>query len=415
MNKYLLLGFGQSNQAVKRFFDQVKIPYLIYDDYNLSYKGNIDFNSFQVIIKSPGIKNDHWILDIARKLKKEIISDLELFYRFNRKRKIITVTGTNGKTTTVNILKEILPNYDLAGNCGYPLLDFTSNLPIIIEASSFMLEYLNEYHSEINVFLNISSHHLDHHQDFNAYLDAKLNLLKNINKEDLLIYNYDDPVLRNIFKDYQCLKLPFSLEEEQGIYYHKGAFYYQNQKLMETSNLKLLGRHNLRNIAAALAVGTYLGIKVEELASKINNFKPLEHRLELLGKIEKLEVYNDSKATNSLALNTALSAFSGKRIILICGGKTSEGGFSLYDEVLKSLVLVLINGENREVLKNYFNDKKIPYRLYSSLETLLNNLKALPEADILLFSPGAVSYDQFSSFEERGSFFKERMKHLISE
>ena len=130
--KYLLLGYGKSNRSLEKFLSLKGIPYQIYDDYLPEKRIEVDFNSFDCVVKSGGIKNDHWILDVAQKLNKEIISDLELFYLYNKEKTLITVTGTNGKTTTVNLIKHLLPEFDLGGNVGFPLFDYCVSKKILL-------------------------------------------------------------------------------------------------------------------------------------------------------------------------------------------------------------------------------------------------------------------------------------------
>lgn len=413
---YLLLGYGKSNQAVARYFFVQGIPYSVYDDFIPEARRDVDFNAVEKIVKTGGVKNDHLLLDAARKLKKEIVSDLELFYTLNKQKTFITVTGTNGKTTTVHLLKYMLPDLDLAGNVGFPLFDFIdSKKDMIIEASSFMLEYTDTFHSKINVILNIKPNHLDHHGSFQAYLDAKMKLLKNVKADDYLIYNGDDEILSEAVKDFRLNKIPFSRKKPDGIFIAESDIYYFGKKVFSGKNIKLLGNHNLENIAAAIGAVLCYDPSFTDF-NCINDFNHLPHRLEYLGKIKDVSVYNDSKATNFTALKISLSAFPFKKIVLIAGGKMREEDPAALDGVLKSLDLVLANGENREVLREYFEKRGIKCLTYPDLESLLADIELyLGGKEILLFSPGAVSYDQFKNFEERGNFFKEKIKPLLNE
>src|SRR5690554_569453 len=172
--KYLLLGLGKSNLSIKAYFDHKNIPYLLYDDNH--YCNEIDINDIDVIIKSPGINPLHPLLQT----KKPIVNDLEMFYLHSQDNCFITVTGSNGKTTTVNLLKHLLTDLDLGGNIGYPLFDFIdSQNDIIIEASSFMLEFINQFRSKYAIILNLYKTHLEHHYTFENYLKSKMNIIKN--------------------------------------------------------------------------------------------------------------------------------------------------------------------------------------------------------------------------------------------
>ncbi len=414
--KYLLLGYGKSNRSLEKFFATKGIYFQIYDDFLSENRIEVDFNGFDCVVKSGGIKNDHWILDIARKLNKEIISDLELFYLYNQEKTFITVTGTNGKTTTVNLLNYLLPEFDLGGNVGLPLFDYCdSKKNIIIEASSFMLEYTNSYRSKINVILNIEPNHLDYHLHFSDYLNAKLKLIKNAVSNDYLVYNADDPVLTKAVRSYNLYKIPFSKVKKNGIFISENNVYYKGKLVFKPVNLKLQGEHNLENIAAAIGAVLCYNPQYSDF-SRINAFNPLSHRLEYLGKIGKIEVYNDSKATNLTALKTSLATFKNKKVILICGGKRRRENYGTLDDYLSSLDLVLVNGENKETLLEYFQGKGIKCYVFLNLQNLLTELKTyLKNQDVLLFSPGAVSYDQFQNFEERGNYFKDFIKEFLTE
>lgn len=409
--KYLLLGYGKSNRSLEKFLSLKGIPYQIYDDYLPEKRIEVDFNSFDCVVKSGGIKNDHWILDVAQKLNKEIISDLELFYLYNKEKTLITVTGTNGKTTTVNLIKHLLPEFDLGGNVGFPLFDYcVSKKNIIIEASSFMLEYTQHFRSQINVILNIKPNHLDHHIRFADYLEAKLKLLKNTTPKDYLVYNADDSVLSAAVRKFDLQKIPFSEVNPDGIFITDDNIYYKGKLMFSPVNLKLKGMHNLENIAATIGAVLCYAPKYSKF-SKLNDFKPLAHRLEYLGKIGTIEVYNDSKSTNLTALKTSLSTFKDKKVVLICGGKAREEDLACLDDYLACLDLVLVNGENRESLLQYFHSKGIECFSFLDLKNLLAELKTyLCNQEVLLFSPGAVSYDQFQNFEERGNYFKDYIK-----
>ncbi|MGB4695830.1 MAG: UDP-N-acetylmuramoyl-L-alanine--D-glutamate ligase [Bacilli bacterium] len=412
---FLLLGYGKSNRALANLLKKRGIPHSVYDDYLPEKSSAVDLNPFTAIVKSGGIKNDHFLLEEARKLNKRIISDLELFYSWNKEKTLITVTGTNGKTTTVQLIKHLLPELDLAGNVGSPLFDHAdSEKDMVIEASSFMLEYTHVFRSRINVFLNISPNHLDHHGSFAGDLEAKLKLLKNSRPEDFLVYNADDSVLEKALRGVGLRKIPFSRKRRGGIFISERGIDCFG-KMIDLAGIKLMGKHNLENIAAAL--GAVLAYDPAFSAfSRLHAFTPLPHRLEYLGKIGSMLVYNDSKATNYRALGTALAAFSGKRVLLIAGGEKRAEDPAVLDGVLDTLVGVLLNGENGKTLQDYFKTKGVRTWIYRDLASLFKEINNhLNAQDVLLFSPGSASHDQFRNFEERGEFFKKNIGAYLTE
>ncbi|HHZ11176.1 MAG TPA: UDP-N-acetylmuramoyl-L-alanine--D-glutamate ligase [Acholeplasmataceae bacterium] len=413
--KLLLLGFGKSNRSLARYLEEKGLPFAVYDDAIPEKRRDVDLREFGAVVKTGGIRNDHFLVQKAKELNKKIVSDLEMFYAMTRKRRLITVTGTNGKTTTVKLIKHLLPELDLAGNVGEPLFDFAeSEKDMVLEASSFMLEYTEDFRSQINVILNLSPNHMDHHGSFAAYAEAKLRLLKNAGPEDFLIYNGDDCVLQEILKPFNLRKIPFSRTNPDGIFI-SGSIIRLFGKTVDTGNLKLLGKHNQENVAAALGAVLCYDPNFTRF-ERLESFVSLPHRLEFVGKIGKTLVYNDSKATNYLALKTSLAAFSNKKVLLVAGGEKREEDPAPLEEVLGCVDAVLLNGGSGKELQRFFREKGKRTVLFPDLRSLLDEIKEyIKDQDVLLFSPGAVSHDQFKNFEERGDFFKERMKIFLTE
>lgn len=388
----------------------------MYDDFLEEYHQDIDLNRFDIMVKSPVITPDHYLVKLAQRLNKPIITDLELFYSLQQTKTFITVTGTNGKTTTVRLIKHLLNDHDLGGNVGIPLFNFIdSPRNIIIEASSFMLEYTVNFHSKYNIILNITPNHLDHHQTFIEYIRCKLKLLKNITADDYLIYNYDDLLLRRLVSNYQVKLIPFSLVTKvNGGYLLDDNLYYQNQKIVNIKNIQLLGKHNLANILASICVILNYRNDLPPLDTLLKTFQAVEHRIEYLGELQNIKIYNDSKSTNYRALKIALDAFKSDEILLICGGKIREDNINLLNNSLSNLKQVLVNGENQEKLKNYFINKNIPVKGYGKLENLLDDIVSYLKPGLtILFSPGSSSYDQFKNFEQRGLYFKQRILQIL--
>lgn len=413
-NNYLLLGLGLGNKAIKEYFDKNRVHYCIYDDFLIDYKKDIDLNSFNIVIKSSGINDNHFILNYSRLLNKKIISDLEFFYIYSKNKKIICVTGTNGKTTTVSLISHLLPDLDVAGNIGIPLGNFLeSKKDIVVEASSFMLDYTYLFKANINVYTNIYINHLDHHQDLIAYIRAKLKLVRNIKKEDYLIYNYDDFYLKRLFEYLDVIKIPFSIREKIGVYLDNNYVYYHDKLIMNLSDIKLVGLHNKYNILACIAgVIAYDKDRLNNI-EKLNSFETLNHRIEYIGKYRGIEVYNDSKSTNFNALKWSLNTFKDRKILLICGGKLKEDDYEIIKDELKQIDFIMINGENKERIASFFKKYNKDYIALDNLISVISLINYYcKDVDLILFSPGSSSYDQFNNYEERGNFFKSKMQEL---
>lgn len=413
---YLLLGYGIANQAVAKFLQKNNLPYIVYDDNVAEYTQLIQLNNINMIIKSPGISNEHFLIEQAKILKIPIVTDLEFFYSFYPHKKYITITGSNGKTTTVTLTHEILKNankkYFLGGNIGIPIFNYSNDdSDLLIEASSFMLEYIKDYHSYIACILNLTTAHLDHHKTFANYRKAKQNLFKNQTAQDFVVYNLDDKIVAKIAKKSKAIKVPFSKTKiTNGAYLIGKHLYFQNQYIISLDEIKLLGMHNIENILASIAICKILNIDNEIIRNTIKSFQGIEHRIEYVCQFKNSKVYNDSKSTNLFALRHALEAFPSERVLLICGGKYREDNFSFLDDAIGNVNKVLIFGENRNVFLEYFQNKKINAVTFHNLEEVVKYLyENEVYEEIILFSPGSSSQDQFKNYEERGRKFKSYM------
>ncbi len=391
--KYLLLGLGISNKSIKNYFDENNIEYLVYDDNSCNVE--IDFNEVSLIIKSPGIENTHPFLNKGIK----VVTDLEMFYLLTENRNFITVTGANGKTTTVSLINHLIDDMDLAGNIGYPLFDFMySKNDVIIEASSFMLEYIDKFRSKYNIILNLYKTHLEHHHTYANYVKSKLNLLKNIKKDDYLIYNYDDVLLRRLVEVYDCIKIPISIKHQVGLHIKDNKIIYDGKVIETINNIKLLGNHNLINVLCAIAViMNYRGD-----LKRLSLFSGVKYRLQYVGMIGNVRVFNDSKSTNYNALSSAIKSFN-NNILLICGGMKREDSLKSLEN-LEKLKRVYCYGSNRFEFEEFFKANNIEVYSFETLDELINNLD-YKNIDVLLFSPGSVSYDQFDNYIYRGEVF----------
>jgi len=230
MDKYLLLGYGISNKSVAKFFDNEKIKYDIYDD-SLS-NANINVAIYKMVVKSGSISNEHNIIVKCKENNIKVVSDLELFYLFSKSRKIIAITGTNGKSTTCTLLEK-MTGFILAGNIGKPLFDYIySDKPIIIEVSSYMSEYIDYFKANIYGFLNIYPNHLDHHHCYEEYKRCKFNLLKNVTDDDFVVYNYDNEDVCNYINSKNCIKVPFSI-----VNIDEGVIKVFGKKIIEITNI----------------------------------------------------------------------------------------------------------------------------------------------------------------------------------
>ena len=387
---------------------------LFFGNQELSILDNIT-----LIIISPGVPRTIPIVAEAQKRGIKVIGEVEFAYNLLPNRNYIAVTGTDGKTTTVTLIHKIISSYKkakLLGNVGNTFSKEIENIEegedVVLELSSFQLETVEKFHAHIGVILNIAEDHLDRYSNIEDYFNAKKNISINQNKNDFLILNYDN-IYTNIYyneliNNCKMKLLTFSLKSKfADIYFNEEdeCIYYNNEKLFSIKDRKILGRHNIANILAAVLVCLKDNIPVDHIENVVNNFKGIEHRLEVAAVINGVRYINDSKATSMNAVTSALKSFD-RNIILIMGGRNKNIDFtplnSLLENRLKKLILI---GEAAEALNSmlHFENKII----IKDFTDAFNYASAISiDGDTVLLSPGCASFDMFKSYEERGRYFK---------
>jgi len=406
----VILGKGKSGKSAGKLLEKLGYNIIYYDD---KEKGELPEKP-KFVVKSPGIPQNHPVVNFYKKKGVEIIGEVELAGKF-LKGKIVGITGTNGKTTTTALiyhgLKKLWKNGKvfIGGNYGIPVSEFateTENSSIsVIELSSYQIEDLKNFKCEISVILNITPDHLNRYKDFNGYKEAKLKLIKHTTGK--VILNKDDKTLKNLKGDNF---LYFSMKERGDIFYERNFITIGNSRI-DVSSLPLSGYHNIQNIMASILVIRELGFSVSEFLNAIKDFKGLEHRLEFVREIKGVKFINDSKSTNVDSLEKALLSF--ERVVLIAGGKDKGIDFSPLKDIVRNKVKKLIAiGETAPMFKSIFDtvtEVEIKDTLKDAVISAFNSSKS---GDIVLFSPGCSSFDMFKNFEERGKIFKQIVKEI---
>ncbi len=387
----------------------------------VSYWALVDY-----VVVSPGIPISppriHPVVQKAREYEKEIINDLELFYtivkQWKKQPKIIGVTGTNGKSTTVSLIHHILRENkiptQLGGNIGIPVLDLfplEEDGVYVLEISSFQLEALKYFALDYAVVLNITPDHLDRHGSMDHYTNIKLSLFDFLGKEGIGLLNTDDEVCQGCYKLVNDMKhiFGFSLQESGPNYYSliKDSFIEPNgKKAPMPFNLSLRGEHNYYNLLAAYAVCRRFGLSSETIAQAVASFKGLPHRQEYVGEKEGVVFINDSKATNISSAIKALSTF--EEIYWLVGGQLKETTFHQIKPYLPNIKEAFGFGDSMLVWKEQLKD--IPFDCAGTLEKALDNawVKARRNKgkSVILLSPAGASFDQFKDYMDRGEAFK---------
>ena len=407
--KYLILGLGKSGLSVQKFFERKNIKYLVFDD-NKKEKEE-SFDDIDVLIKSPGIRNDQKIVRDFLEKKKRIVTDLELLNDYMENKKTICVTGTNGKSTTVTLLKILFSDYELVGNIGVPIFDkVDTNSNLIIECSSYMCEYVKDFKPNYSILLNIHPNHLDHHLTLDNYISSKGKLIKNT--KDCVCYNYDDFYTRQLISKIKegstCTYLSFSTKNPQAnMYILNSNIYFEEKYICSINDFIPYLRVYPENVLATLLLYIWINKSYNGLVSKLNEFKGLEHRLECFYETSNYVFYNDSKSTNVKATQIALSSFT-KPTILLLGGLDRGHSFEGLTTYMNNVKLVVSYGETKHRIKEYCDKINKECIVVDDLENAVNiAFKNALENDVILLSPACASWDQYSDFEERGRKFKE--------
>ncbi len=370
---------------------------------------------FAVMVKNPGIPYNNPMVERAMALKIPIITEVELAYLISES-PIVGITGTNGKTTTTTLIADIL-NADgkvakLSGNIGFPASDVasksTADETLIMDLSSFQLVGIEAFQPKIAVITNLFSAHLDYHGSQDNYEAAKWRIQENMTADDFLVLNFNQAKLRDKATLTSAQVVPFSTTEivETGAYVSDGQIYFKGDKIMAVAGLSLPGEHNVENALAAICVAKLSGVSNAAITRVLTTFSGVKHRLQYLGQKAQIKFYNDSKATNILATQKALSGFDNHTLWLLAGGLDRGNGFEELSADVADLKGMIVFGETAPKLRALAESLAIP--VYDSKNVATATVLAYSKAeagDTVLLSPANASWDQYKTFEQRGDLF----------
>ena len=368
-----------------------------------------------VLVLSPGIPIDHSIAVTFKRMGKSVVGETELAARYMQC-PILAVTGTNGKTTTVSLLESILCqggyNAKACGNVGTPMLEcisLTEEDIAVAEISSFQLETLNSLCPHIAFVLNITQDHLNRHYNMENYIFLKAKLLKNLSACEYAVLNYDDMIVRSFAERTKAKVVYFSVKEKvDGAYYSNGDLFYKGEKIINESDLPLLGMHNIQNVLACITASKILKISTEDIVRALTDFKGIKHRIDEVATINGVTYIDDSKGTNVDATIKAIDSMKQETVLLLGGKNKGYDYKKLFVHIPSSKVVhAILYGENRyELLKcareqGYSN---VTVCKNFTLAVQISRLIATFNQTVLL-SPASASFDEFSGYEERGDKF----------
>ncbi|MBC7874157.1 MAG: UDP-N-acetylmuramoyl-L-alanine--D-glutamate ligase [Ferruginibacter sp.] len=385
------------------------------------------------VMKSPGIPEKSEIVQKIRAKGIEIISEVELAYRFKGNSKIIAITGSNGKTTTSALTYHICSTAGLdcalVGNIGESFarqVAFNPRSLYIVEISSFQLDDIKTFRPGIAILTNITEDHLDRYgYNFENYIRSKFRITMNQLEDDHFIYSADDEVTMkylNLPKAFginiRSNQLPISMKRElpNGAFIKDGDMYIrtgQDFTNMSVFDFALKGKHNQYNTMAACVAATLLDIRKDKIRDAVQNFQSLEHRMEHVATVRGVEFINDSKATNVNSTWYALETMT-KPIVLILGGVDKGNDYSLIEELVKEKVkaIICLGTDNRKIHEAFGNTVSTIVNTSAAAEAVHAAFHFASKGDVVLLSPGCASFDLFKNYEDRGNQFKQVVKEL---
>lgn len=431
--KVLVLGLAKSGEAAARLLEKLGAIVTVNDgkpfDENPAAQSLLEEGikvicgshplelldeNFELMVKNPGIRYDNPM--VARAIEKNIpvITEVELAYMISDA-PIIGITGSNGKTTTTTMIAETLNNGGksglLSGNIGFPASEVAQTATdkdiLVMELSSFQLMGTDTFHPHIAVITNLMPTHIDYHGTFEEYVAAKWNIQKNMTSDDFVVLNFNQDLAKELAQKTVAKVVPFSTTEKvDGAYLDGDTLYFKGEAIMKASEIGVPGSHNVENALATIAVAKLSGIANDAIKETLAHFGGVKHRLQALGEINGVKFYNDSKSTNILATQKALSGFDNSKVILIAGGLDRGNEFDELVPDITGVKLMVILGESAPRVKRAADKANVPYVDAKDVADAAHIAYDKAEAgDVVLLSPANASWDMYKSFEVRGDEF----------
>ncbi|SEV98806.1 UDP-N-acetylmuramoylalanine--D-glutamate ligase [Chitinophaga sp. YR573] len=380
------------------------------------------------IVKSPGIPEKSELMKKVREKQVPVISEIELAYRFSKDKKIIAITGSNGKSTTTALTFHIFEtaglNAAMVGNIGLSYARQVATAPAdyyVVEISSFQLDDIKEFKPNVAILLNITPDHLDRYDyKMENYVASKFRIAMNQGPEDYFVYCKDDPeIIRHLEKQtIYSTTIPFTIMEPL----KQGGFMANEQVNIQVNDepvivsmydLALKGKHNLYNSMAAGIAGRTMDIRKEKIRESLTSFKSLEHRMEHVASVRGIDFINDSKATNVNSLWFALESME-TPVVLIMGGVDKGNDYSAIRELVKEKVkaIVCLGVDNAPIREALSNDTPLMIDTRNMKDAVQAAFQHAAKGDVVLLSPACASFDLFKNYEDRGKQFKEAVREL---
>jgi UDP-N-acetylmuramoylalanine--D-glutamate ligase len=437
---FLVVGLARSGQAVARLLaargEEVRAVDSGHPDgaaglagvgveVLLDTDGVAQLDGARTVVKSPGVAREAPVIATALERGVEVTGELELAWRAIPNR-FVAVTGTNGKTTTVELLGHLYRTaaepVAVAGNVGTPLSSLAGEIDpdatVVCEASSFQLEDSTAFAPECAVFLNLAPDHLDRHRDLDSYLAAKLRVFANQGNDDVAVYNADEPALAGVDLGGCARRVSFchGAGPDCEVSLAEGTIFYDGEPLLPVAELGLFGDHNVSNAMAAAAAALSMGLDRDAVREGLRSFAGVPHRLERVAEIGGVTFVNDSKATNVASAAVGLRAFEGG-VHAILGGSEKDEPFSpLAGPIRERCRACYLIGASADRLATELAgvvEPGVEMHRGSDLEDAVRRAAvAARPGEVVLLSPACASFDAFENFERRGERFREIVEEL---
>lgn len=423
MSDTIVYGKGKTGQSLIKMLQKLHIDAIMYED-STDFDGEADFTSNSLVLLSPGVPPSAQGLRIARERGANIVSELEFCFPYC-KGKCISVTGTNGKTTTCEMIYHILRKCNVAsrllGNGGIPfsskVLDIKDNEIVVLESSSFQLLESNSFAPYVSVFTNLATDHINYHGSFEEYAKAKENNFIH-QKYGFALFNLDDGKVVELSKKCKCKKMFYSIDNKQANCYYDGERVVlqdgARRKEIVTTYFSQLAKHNLSNALGAVLACCCVGVSHEDAIVALEDYELLPHRLQQVATIDGVTFVDDSKATNVHATVSALQCFSQNLALILGGSDKGENYDDIFTEMKSNVKLVVAVGQTSLDIqacgKKHGVDVVVLGDIKDAVKCCFNQMKLT--GGLVLMSNACASFDSFSGYSERGEYFVKVVKEL---
>lgn len=380
--------------------------------------------SSECVVVSPGVSLDHPVLLRARAAGVPVLGEIETAYRYTKAR-IVGVTGTNGKSTTVGVVGDILKaggvDAVVAGNVGTPLAEVLRERDpdtLVLELSSFQLDTIDRFRVDVAVLLNVTPDHLDrYHHSFDEYAASKARILNRASAETTYVYNAEDAVASALAQSHGGPAIPFSSQRvlDAGVFFDGEAIVRawngKRDAVIKRSEFTPVGVHNLENALASIAAVIPFNVPLDALRAALRAYRPLPHRMELVRVVDGVAYINDSKATNVDATAKSLASIDGP-VIVILGGRDKEGDFGALVPYLKTARRAVLIGEARNIIARALAGRVATTEATDMQGAVRAARASAQPGDTVLLAPACASFDMFRNYQERGEVFRASVNAL---